>query len=201
VSELIALSYMGLFLLAMYDRTGTPAPVVLAGIAAANGELNLVAVILVSIVAGVIGESIFYAGGYLSGVGARYIGKRFQVPRLSVRVPKFLRNTIRAEVVGQPTVIIFGRFLPAVGRLVSPLAGVVRVPLRPFAVFTILGQTLLVVFYATTAYVLTVALGAESVVSAKSGAIMGAMWVLPVVAAFAVHFTNVVLRKRRSIKP
>jgi membrane protein DedA with SNARE-associated domain len=194
----IGVTYAGLFLAAIYDRTGTPTPAVVGGIAAASSGFNLVAVIALAVAAGLIGELVYYLSGFFSAVGARYLGRRFKLPSLSSRVPRVLRQAVRPEVVGNRSVLVFGRFLPAVGRLVSPLAGLTKVAPRRVATYTFVGQSLLVSFYALMGYFMARALHVSSPTSIEGGTLIGAMWVLPVAVAVLANVFWLVFKRNRT---
>lgn len=196
-SPLISL-YPALFVASAYDRTGTPAPAVAGGLAAAVGDLNLAVVILVATSGGVLGEIAVYGIARTSRWGARYVGLEDRARRLEKLVPRAVRQFVRPEFAGRPVVLIFGRFLPVVGRLVAPLAGVAEVPIRTVALFTVLGQTALVASYTLLAFGMAKISGQESTLSVRGGATFGMLWILPFIGAGiyrAVHIGRSRIRR------
>lgn len=106
-----------------------------AGVLAAEGRINLVAVILVGVLGEVAGASLAWMIGR---VGGRAVVDRFgKYVLLSGRdldrVEAWYRRHQRLGVLG-------GRLLPVIRNFVALPAGIAEVPLLPFGVFTALGS-------------------------------------------------------------
>jgi membrane protein DedA with SNARE-associated domain len=190
-------TYGGLFLYAMYDRTGTPIPVVTAGVAAAIGLVEWPLVMPLMVIAGMIGEYAYY----FSGRGVSYVADRLKwTEKVTQRIPRIVRNSITTTSVGKPVVLIFGRFLPVVGRLVAPLSGLTEVRLSKFSLYTLIGQSMLVVFYFFTAWSLARLNDANSLLSAESISVVGFLWILPVLVAILAQVLVWVKSRFRSAR-
>ncbi len=130
--------YLGVLVLMTGESCGLPIPsevvVPAAGVLAASGHLNLVGVVLVASVANLIGSLIAYGVAarwghpLLLGPG-RYVGIRRHHVEVADRW--FERYGLLA--------VFFGRMLPIVRTYISFPAGLARVPLGRFMVFTLVG--------------------------------------------------------------
>lgn len=141
VADVIAaLGPLGVGLLVALENLFPPIPsevvLPLAGFLAGQGRMPIVAVILAATVGSVAGALILY------GAGAR-LG-RHRLRRIVDRLPLVnLEDLERAEGWFDHhggRAVLLGRFVPVVRSLVSVPAGVERMPLVPFTVYTALGS-------------------------------------------------------------
>lgn len=141
-SVILTFGYPGITFLMLLENIFPPIPseVVLpfTGSLVAAGKLNLVGVLLASTLGGVAGTSIFY-----------YLGHRWGEPRTRKLVTRYgrfiavdegeLERTLHTFYHHKRSVIFFGRFLPAIRTLISLPAGISRMPLGQFLLYTTLG--------------------------------------------------------------
>ena len=107
---------------------------VAAGIAAANGKLSLAALLVGVPIAAVVGAQVGYVIGRATG------------PRLFTRPDsRFFRGEYverarhHLERFGAPKAIVLARFIPIVRTMLNPVAGVLEVPARTFALWNVIG--------------------------------------------------------------
>jgi membrane protein DedA with SNARE-associated domain len=130
--------YLAVLVLMTGESCGLPIPsevvVPTAGILAASGHLNVIAVALVASLANLIGSLIAYGVAarwghpLLLGPG-RYVGIRRH--HVEMADAWFQRYGLLA--------VLFGRMLPVIRTYISFPAGLARVPLGRFVVFTVVG--------------------------------------------------------------
>jgi membrane protein DedA with SNARE-associated domain len=192
------ITYIGVFLGSLYDRTGSPLPAIVGGYTAASGGSNLAVVILLSALAGVLGEIVFY----LAGRGGRRIASRFvNEDRQRGTMLTRIRRLLFVDSIARPEVLIFGRFLPIVGRAVAPLAGTLRVPARRFAVCAVLGELLLMTVYSCLAFAIARIVNRGSL-NMTDGAIALTLWLAPKCLAVVLYalLARAPVRRRRSAR-
>ena len=152
---LLSASYLGIFGL-LFAETGLLVGFILpgdsllvtAGILAAAGTLSLPLVIVVSVAAAIIGDSVGYE------IGARVGPRLFRRPKSRLFNPK---NVERAQTYfdryGAKTLVL-ARFIPVVRTFAPPVAGVAKMPYRRFLTFNALGGLLWGAGVPTAAYFL-----------------------------------------------
>jgi membrane protein DedA with SNARE-associated domain len=137
--------YIGIFFLMLVENVFPPIPpeliMSLAGFVAADGELNIVWVIFSGTAGSVAGALFWYYAGLLFG--------RKRIDRLAERHGRWLTvSPAQVDAATRwfgrhgPTVLIFGRLVPAVRTLISVPAGILRMPLVPFLVYSTIGSLL-----------------------------------------------------------
>lgn len=145
--------YLGLALGLIVDSAGIPIPsevlVPLATVSAKQGNLNLVAVILVSIVAQVIGGIIAYEIGRRGGVP--FIKRYGKYVLLSQRDLDITRAQFERR--GQ-LLAFMGRCIPVVRGYIGFVAGIAEMPFKRFLMATIAGSTLWTLILATAGWLL-----------------------------------------------
>jgi membrane protein DedA with SNARE-associated domain len=151
--------YAGIFFLMILENIFPPIPseiiIPLAGFAAAEGDLNLVMVILVATTGSVVGCLPWYFAGRYFGI-ERLKRWSLKYGRLLTLSPENI-DTAQAWFKRYGYLSVFaGRLIPAIRTLISLPAGIVRMPLIPFLMFSFFGSALW-----TTALVL-VGYGLES---------------------------------------
>ncbi|MBI3052376.1 DedA family protein [Candidatus Woesearchaeota archaeon] len=174
--------YAGIFVLMLLEGTPTPVPAELvmpfAGFLAAEGKLNLLAVILVGTAGVVAGNLVSY-----------FIGARFGLPFLH-RYGRFLlvrRSDVDWAVEwfsrqGGRTIFI-SRFIPVVRHIISVPAGVAGMNLPRFILFTFLGALIYSSFLALLGYFL----GANWHLISRYGELASLVVVLLLAAAAFVY--------------
>jgi membrane protein DedA with SNARE-associated domain/rhodanese-related sulfurtransferase len=152
VQEIIRHGYWWLFLAALLERIGLPllvTPVVIAaGAVAGLGEMSLTAVIGLAVVASEIGDWFWYELGRSRGASVlRILCKISLEPDSCVRKSEdaFGRHTTRA--------LIYSKFIPGVGRLAAPVAGLSAMPRERFLILNALGSLLWAVGCALVGYI------------------------------------------------
>ena len=130
-----------LFLYVLADQLGVPipaAPILLAaGGLAAAGRLSLPGAVGLGVLASLVADLIWYTVGRLRG--SRVLGLLCRVslePDTCVRQTEnvFLRHGVRF--------LLFAKFVPGLGTLGPPLAGIVRVGVLRFAIYSATGAFL-----------------------------------------------------------
>lgn len=134
--------YTGIALLMLLENVFPPIPsemiMPLGGFVAARGDLNAVVVVLAGTLGSLLGAIPWYAAG-------RWLGEN-RLKAVAARHGYWL--TIDADDVGKAMrwfdrhgrrTVLFGRLIPAVRTLISAPAGVARMPLVPFLLYSGLG--------------------------------------------------------------
>ncbi|WP_426955625.1 DedA family protein [Muricoccus radiodurans] len=149
--------YFGILLLMLAENVFPPIPseliMPMAGFSAARGDLQIVLVILAGTAGSVLGALFWY------GIG-RWVGHE-RLKRWSGRHGRWL--TISPEDVDRASdwfgrhgakAVLIGRIIPAVRTLISVPAGLTRMPLVPFLLFSVLGTTVWTALLAGAGYLL-----------------------------------------------
>ena len=139
---ILTLGYPGLALIMFLENLFPPIPseVVLpfAGSLVADGRLNLVWVLVASTVGATLGTGMFYYLGFRLGEArTRRLLQRYG--RFALLDESDLDRSLELFRRFERGVIFFGRFMPAVRTLISLPAGVARMRLSVFLIFTALG--------------------------------------------------------------
>jgi membrane protein DedA with SNARE-associated domain len=134
-----SLGYLGVYLALFIEALGLPFPgdaaMAFYGFAAAKGEFHIAGVIVFSIL------------GYMSGAFVSYwLSRTFGwklIDRVTTSFPLFnqrsmTRTTSLMDRYG-PLFLTIGRFLPGIRSVSSYAAGIYRMGLQPFFIYTILG--------------------------------------------------------------
>ncbi|HWX91388.1 MAG TPA: VTT domain-containing protein [Terriglobales bacterium] len=152
VQEIIRHGYLWLFLVALLERIGLPllvTPVMIAaGAVAGLGDLSLSGIILLTTVAAELGDSLWYELGRQRGASVlRLLCKVSLEPDSCVRRSEdaFGRHTTSA--------LISSKFVPGVGRLAPPVAGLSGMPRDRFLLVNGLGSLLWAACFALVGYI------------------------------------------------
>lgn len=146
---------------------------ILAGLSAENGLINLPLTFVVALAGTSIGDTISYAGG-------RFGWKRAVETTRSVP----WMDTIRAALTHHPAIFVIAYHFMGYTRLVGPLtAGLLRVPFRRWWIFDLIGATLWVGVYVTVGYIFG-RLGLS--LDDESGNVRRLEWLFAVLAVIAV---------------
>jgi membrane protein DedA with SNARE-associated domain/rhodanese-related sulfurtransferase len=152
VQDIIRHGYVWLFLAALLERLGLPllvTPVMIAaGAVAGIGDLSLGEIILVAVIASEIGDLVWYELGRSQGSSVlRLLCKISLEPDSCVRRSEdaFARRTTSS--------LIFSKFVPGVGRLAGPVAGMSGMARGRFLLVNALGSLLWAVVFALVGYI------------------------------------------------
>ncbi len=147
------LGYAGIFFLMMTESMVFPTPSELvmpfAGFLAAQGRFSFALVILFSSLGSIVGSLISYALGYYGG--NRLILKYGKYLLLDEHDLKKTEEWFARR--GERTVLI-SRFIPVVRHLISIPAGIGKMDLKKFCIYTLIGATLWNTFLAYLGYLL-----------------------------------------------
>jgi membrane protein DedA with SNARE-associated domain len=149
--------YLGIFLLMIAENIFPPIPseviIPLAGFAAAKGELNILGVVFATTLGSLVGTTFWYV-----------IGRSFGTTRLKRLSFSFGRVlTLTADDVDRAQAwflrhgylaVFFGRLVPTVRSLISVPAGIAKMPLRQFLLFSFVGTLIWNSFLLFFGYVL-----------------------------------------------
>ncbi len=125
----------GVILIGTYfDHFGIPLFIVFGGIAASVGTLSPVGVTVCGFLGGWIGDLFLYFLGYKTGLE---YWRQFSWVRKMDRAIAFTDNMLRTR---PAFMIILGRFLFAVSKIIPPFAGMVRYDVRRYVLFSLAGN-------------------------------------------------------------
>jgi membrane protein DedA with SNARE-associated domain len=168
VQAIVQHGYLWLFLFAFLERIGLPlllTPVmVAAGAVAGLGDLSLAGIIVVTTVASEIGDAIWYELGRNRGSSVlRILCKISLEPDSCVRKSedRFARHTSSS--------LIVSKFLPGVGHLAAPVAGLSKMPRERFLLLNAAGSLLWAVTFALVGYLPTRKLPIDVLVEEAAG--------------------------------
>jgi membrane-associated protein len=148
-----AYGYWTLIVVLLLENAGLPVPgettlLFASFLAWSEQELHLGYIILTGIIACTIGDNIGYWIGHRGG---RPLLDRYQ--RLFHIRPKTIARGERLFARYGPATIFFARFLFGMRIIAGPLAGVLRMPWKKFALYNFLGATVWVSVIATVGFV------------------------------------------------
>lgn len=130
--------YLGLFLGVLADQIGVPMPsmllVLAAGALAGLDELNIWAVIGLTVAASVIGDQVWYEFGKRRGI--RVLGF---LCKLSIERDSCVRDTQETFVRRGANTLLFAKFIPGLATIAPPLAGIVGMSNSRFLVYNSAG--------------------------------------------------------------
>jgi membrane protein DedA with SNARE-associated domain len=149
--------YAGIFLLMVAENIFPPIPseviIPLAGFAAAKGDLNIIGVVIATTLGGLVGSLPWY-----------FLGRFFGIVRLKKLSQKFGRAlTMTADDIDGAQVwfskhghlaVFFGRLVPTVRSLISVPAGIARMPMGRFLLYSFFGTLIWNSFLLFFGYVL-----------------------------------------------
>lgn len=152
VQEILRHGYLWLFLAALLERLGLPLLVtplvVAAGAIAGVDNLSLTGIVLVVVVASEIGDLVWFELGRVQGSSVlRLLCKISLEPDSCVRRSEdaFSRHTTSS--------LIYSKFIPGVGRLAGPVAGMTGMSRARFLLINALGSLLWAVVFALLGYI------------------------------------------------
>lgn len=118
------------------NMPGLPAGIIMpaAGMLVAKSELNIVAAIIVSVVAGLLGSFVLYGLGYLGGatIVRRWTDK-------SPKIKKFMDKSMAVVEKYGNKGLFFCRLIPVLRTIVSIPAGIFKINLMQFTLYSLPG--------------------------------------------------------------
>jgi membrane protein DedA with SNARE-associated domain/rhodanese-related sulfurtransferase len=152
VQEIIRHGYLWLFLVALLERIGLPllvTPVMIAaGAVAGLGDLSLAGIILLTTVAAELGDWLWYELGRNRGSSVLRL-----LCRISLEPDSCVRRSEDAFGRHTTSALISSKFVPGVGRLAAPVAGLSGMTRERFLVVNGLGSLLWAVCFALVGYI------------------------------------------------
>src|SRR2546430_8214965 len=138
VDVLVQYGYVVVFGWVFAEQIGLPLPAVpvllAAGAVAGNGRLSVALVLVLAAVASLVSDTIWYWIGRVRG--GRVLG---WLCRISLEPDSCVRRTQRLFSARGARSLLIAKFVPGFSTAAPPLAGIVRMPLLQFLVFTGLG--------------------------------------------------------------
>jgi membrane protein DedA with SNARE-associated domain/rhodanese-related sulfurtransferase len=151
VQDILHHGYLWLFLAALVERLGLPllvTPLVIAaGAVAGLGDLNLLGVILVTVTASEIGDLVWYELGRNRGPSVLRL-----LCKISLEPDSCVRRSEDAFARHVTSSLISSKFVPGVGRLAGPVAGMSGMARDRFLLLNGLGSLLWTVVFALVGY-------------------------------------------------
>lgn len=152
VQDILRHGYLWLFLAALVERIGLPllvTPLVIAaGAVAGLGDLNLLGIILVTVLASEIGDLIWYELGRSQGPSVLRL-----LCKISLEPDSCVRRSEDAFARHMTTSLISSKFVPGVGRLAGPVAGMSGMARDQFLLLNGLGSLLWALVFALVGYI------------------------------------------------
>jgi len=153
VHNILDMGYMGIFLLMMIESSFIPFPselvLIPAGYLAQQGEMNVFLIFLASLLGSLVGAFINYFLALFVGreLLMRY-GKYFFISNSAMeKMERFFHRH-------GPISTFTGRLIPGIRQLISIPAGISRMQLLPFTLYTALGAGIWSIVLITLGYVL-----------------------------------------------
>ena len=152
VQDILRHGYLWLFLAALLERIGLPLlvmPLVIAaGAVAGLGDLSLLGIILVTVLASEIGDLIWYELGRHRGPSVLRL-----LCKISLEPDSCVRRSEDAFARHMTTSLISSKFVPGVGRLAGPVAGMSGMARDQFLLLNGLGSLLWALVFALVGYI------------------------------------------------
>ena len=152
VQDILRHGYLWLFLAALLERIGLPLlvmPLVIAaGAVAGLGDLSLLGIILVTVLASEIGDLIWYELGRNRGPSVLRL-----LCKISLEPDSCVRRSEDAFARHMTTSLISSKFVPGVGRLAGPVAGMSGMARDQFLLLNGLGSLLWALVLALVGYI------------------------------------------------
>jgi membrane protein DedA with SNARE-associated domain/rhodanese-related sulfurtransferase len=191
VQDILRHGYLWLFLAALLERIGLPllvTPLVIAaGAVAGLGDLSLLGIILVTVLASEIGDLIWYELGRNRGPSVLRL-----LCKISLEPDSCVRRSEDAFARHMTTSLISSKFVPGVGRLAGPVAGMSGMARDQFLLLNGLGSLLWALVFALVGYIPARKLPIDVLLEAAAGWFL----VLLVVALAANVIWKYVQRQR-----
>jgi membrane protein DedA with SNARE-associated domain/rhodanese-related sulfurtransferase len=150
--DILRHGYLWLFLAALLERLGLPllvTPIVIgAGAVAGIGDLNLLGIIVVTVIASEIGDLVWFELGRNRGPSVLRL-----LCKISLEPDSCVRRSEDAFARHMTTSLISSKFIPGVGRLAGPVAGMSGMARDQFLLLNGLGSLLWAVVFALVGYI------------------------------------------------
>lgn len=147
IEGLVADYGYGIILVGTYfDHYGIPLFLVFGGIAASQNLLNLPMVFVCGFAGGWIADLFLYFLGYKTGL---QYWMQFAFVR---KLQKPIQWTDRLFEERPATVVILGRFLFAVSKIIPPFAGMIRYDFKHYFIYSFIGNLLFSAIYTTLSF-------------------------------------------------
>lgn len=157
ISVMAGSGYLGIFLLLVLENIFPPIPseliIPLAGYSAAQGELNVFLVIAAATAGAVVGALPWYYVGRVFGL-ARLKKMSLSYGRLLTLSSQDIETAAKWFILYGRVTVLFGRLIPGVRTLISIPAGIARMPLFTFLLYTAVGSALWNTALVTLGYLL-----------------------------------------------
>lgn len=157
VSTIGATGYFGIAMLMFLENLFPPIPseliMPMAGFMAARGELSMPLVVLAGVVGSIVGALPWYYAGLLLGE-ERMAALAGRYGRLFTITPDEVHGAVKWFERYGWFAVVFGRLMPAIRTLISVPAGIARMPMLPFLVYSTVGSAVWTAFLASGGYVL-----------------------------------------------
>jgi len=141
-----------LFLVVLAGQLGLPLPpgpfLLAAGALAGRGRLDLASAWGLSLLAAVLSDLVWYEGGRRKGRALLDL-----LCRISLEPDSCVRRTENAFLRHGPRTLLVAKFVPGLGTVAPPLAGIIRLPLARFLLYSGAGSLLWVGTYLLLGYV------------------------------------------------
>lgn len=177
---LTANGYLVVFGWVLIGQAGVPVPagplLLAAGALAGSGELSLGALLLLSVVASLAADAAWFWLGRRQG--ARVLAL---LCRISLEPDSCVRRTQTTFATRGASTLLFGKFIPGLGLLAPPLAGMSRMSSGRFVAFSVAGALLWSAAFLVPGYLLHEQLEAIAERLALTGAWLLAVFTLLVV--------------------
>lgn len=152
VQEIVRHGYLWLFVSALLERLGLPLLVtplvVAAGAIAGIGDLNLLGILSVTVIASEIGDLVWYELGRSRGPSVLRL-----LCKISLEPDSCVRRSEDAVARHMTSSLISSKFVPGVGRLAGPVAGMSGMARGRFLLLNGLGSLLWAVVFALVGYI------------------------------------------------
>ena len=179
VQDILRHGYLWLFLAALLERLGLPLLVtpimVAAGAVAGVDNLSLTGIVLVVVIASEIGDLVWFELGRAQGSSVLRLLCRISLePDSCVRRSEdaFARHTISS--------LLYSKFIPGVGRLAGPVAGMTGMSRARFLLVNALGSLLWAVVFALLGYIPARKLSIDVLLEQAAG------WLLALIVAAVI---------------
>jgi membrane protein DedA with SNARE-associated domain len=153
VDNILEMGYMGIFLLMMIESSFIPFPselvLIPAGYLAQQGEMNVFLIFLASLAGSIVGAFINYFLAYF--VGRELLMRYGKYIFISNSAMEKMERFFNAH---GPISTFTGRLIPGIRQLISLPAGISRMALMPFTLYTALGAGIWSIVLITLGYVL-----------------------------------------------
>ena len=152
--QLIQHGYLLLFLISLLERVGIPllvTPFVLAaGALAGTGRMNLALIILITVIPCVIADGGWYWLGKKKGIAILNL-----MCRLSLERDSCVRRTQSFTARHSGLLLVYSKFIPGIGRIAPPMAGIADMKLSSFWLWETAGATIWTLVFALLGYTAT----------------------------------------------